>query len=84
MVQKEMVTDVYRNCKPNIICFEETKQCNSTTQLLESLNFNRQMKFITRSARGASKGIMIGVNNRDFEILDSFSESYCATVVVRS
>lgn len=51
-----MMADAYRNCKPNIIYFKETKQRNPTNQFLESLDFNRQMKFIIRSVRRAFWG----------------------------
>lgn len=62
---------------------EEIKTTSPTNTFLDSFDYNHHMKVIVKSARGASKSILIGKSEFVFDVLDTLISTFCLMVVVR-
>lgn len=82
--KRTMVAYICQNCRAHIVCLEESKFCDSTTAIQDSLNYNKKMNFIRRDANGSSRGMSIGVNQLLFDILDHVAGIYFLTIVVKT
>lgn len=78
-----MVIEVLRNNKINVVCLEETKLMNPSNRVLHSVVPYASFSFLYKNTRGASEGIIIGVDNK-VQILYSWEGIFSLSIKVET
>lgn len=78
-----MVVEIVRDNGVEIFCLEETKLENPLTLINQEITLRRNFDLILKDERGASGGILIGINKNFYEILDSWAMEFTLTVILK-
>lgn len=79
--KRRIVREVITDCKADIVCLEESKLVGDSVSVLRTLG--DRFTFIVQDSRGASGGVVLGVDSDKFIIGSQRIGKYMLTATLR-